>query len=190
MAKRTILAALLMGVIASFMAMPVYADREGDALAHVWIWVDPTIAVNVLTPDVDMGSTQHGPFGWCIPFRVDANSQMIYISAMATNLYKGDSPHTSEAPPLPVNIAAGILIGCTDATPMGAEPRLRQYETSPVDFNGYVAWWIIGCNWESGQIGRFSQDVGLCVGWIQPDPEQPMGEYSGFVKILAMIPPA
>ena len=40
---------------------------------------------------------------------------------------------------------------------------------------------------ESSQNNHFSQDVFVTVTWIQIDPEQPTGEYSGRVRIIVFL---
>jgi hypothetical protein len=43
--------------------------------------------------------------------------------------------------------------------------------------------------YESSQNNHFSQNVNVVVTWNQDDPEKPMGEYSGCVRLTALVLP-
>ena len=99
------------------------ADTDGNAIAHVWVDVDPNITCGAITPNVDLGSIQTGEIPGAIIFRIDANVERCAISIGATMLYKGDDPFTPTVLPIPVLVDAGALVMPTDANPVeGGDP--------------------------------------------------------------------
>jgi len=168
-------------------ASAVMADLESEATAHVYVNVVPNVAVRVMDANVDLGQVQFGDFYSTITFRIDANSQDVWISAAASNLYKGNDP-ASEVDPLPVADAAGVRITPTNANPMNGGSNIAQY-IEGTTINGFPGLLTEQINFESSQNNHFSQDVDLLFTWKQPDPEQPQGQYSGFVKMYAMLYP-
>ena len=167
----------------------VRGDTEGSASAHVYVVVDPNVAVSAETPIVDAGTVQTGEFSATICFRVDANLQMVYLYAAASGLYKGDDPTGSEVPPIPLNLSAGIEIAPTNANPVEGGSNIANYQSDQVDIDGFSAVTTDMICFESSQNNHFSQSVYITVWWIQDDPEKPTGEYSGKVKLWAVLMP-
>lgn len=182
--KRLVLLALGMFVLSGFAV--VQADEEDHATAHVYIVVDPNMAVQPLDPAVDMGSVQTGEFvGW-VPFRIDSNTQTIKVRAEASYLYKGDDPTNSDVDPIPLSMDP-IEIECDNANPTGGNDAFLEFDASQGDCDGFPSWMTYWKELESSQNNQFSQDCLLHVYWDQDDPEKPMGEYSGCVGLWAMI---
>lgn len=170
-------------------ASNVRGDLEGSASAHVYVRVDPNVAVGALTPIVDAGTVQTGEFYATIIFRVDANLQSIYLYAAASPLYKGDDPTGTEVLPIPLNLSAGIEIDPDNANPMEGDSQVADYTSDVVDVDGFPATTTEMLCYESSQNNHFSQDVAVTVCWNQIDDEQPTGEYSGKVKLWAVLMP-
>jgi hypothetical protein len=181
-------------VSAGFVALlssSAFADRENQAMSHVFVNVDPNIAVQALTGNVGLGTVQLGSFGGSVMFRVDANEEAVTLGVATTDLYKGDDPTNEDVRPLPVDLKRGATISPSNANPVQGGTNVAEYDSEGIpiptpfgDMNGYRTNDI---TFESSQNGHFSQDVNVDVGWLQPDPEQPKGEYSGYVILYTAL---
>ena len=167
-------------------AQSAFADIDSDASAHVYVRVNPNLAVGVIDTNVDLGSVQMGDFSATITFRVEANVNDIWIWTAVSDLYKGDDPYNLTVDPLPVLQSEGVLIEPAHARPAAGASNIAAYN-GPGDINGFPGHMTESINFESSQISRFSQDVDLTIFWTQPNPEQPQGEYSGLVKMYCFI---
>ena len=105
--KKLAIVALVLTVLAGY----AMADLESYAVCRVRVEVDPNVAVRPVELFVDAGSVQTGEFTAMCLFRVDANKQMVNLSAEASNLYKGDDPTNDDVAPIPLVLSEGIL--CT-----------------------------------------------------------------------------
>jgi hypothetical protein len=178
---------LLLAIGAIALAVGVaQADPEDHAYAHVFIEVDPNMAVQPLDPAVDMGSIQTGYFTGWIPFRIDSNTQTIKVCAEASYLYKGNDPTNNEVDPIPL-AEEPIEIECDNANPTGGYDPYLEWDGTQGDCDGFPSWKTDLLEMESSQNNQFSQECTLHVVWDQDDPEKPMGEYSGCVALWAMI---
>jgi hypothetical protein len=162
------------------------ADLADDATAHVYVDVVANVAVAVQTAVVDLGSVQTGLFAGEVIFRIDANQETLDLQAAVTNLYKGDSL-TAEAI-IPVAAALGALVEPENGNEIEAGDNILAYAGTD-EINGFPALLTEIGTFESGQSGHFSQNVVVTFAWDQIDPELPMGEYSGFCMLRAMILP-
>jgi hypothetical protein len=179
---RTLLAALACVALAA----PAFADETSEATAEVFVQVNPNVTLEALDPFVDLGTVQTGVFQGLIPWRVDANTQNVLFWASASGLYKGDDPTDPETPPIPLDEEAGIQIHIPDGGPVRGEDEFLSYTggTTIEDFPGLET---EATEYESSQVGHLSQDIDMYVWWNQDDPEKPIGEYSGLVRLSAMI---
>lgn len=182
---KLLLVVLLAFMVAGFSGES-YADMSGEATAHVYVVVNPDIAVQPLTANVDAGSVQYGNFSATVRFRVDANKEAVVLGAGASPLFKGDDPSSSIVSPIP--LAAGVTISPTNANPVQGGSNVANYQ-SPCDVASFPGLCTNSIIFESSQNGHFSQDVSLTFTWNQDDHEKPMGEYSGKVKLIAFLLP-
>lgn len=180
------LAFLLLVVPAGTCNGDVPPPDEGFAACHVFVNVDANIAIMPLDAYFDLGSIQTGLFTGTIPFRIDANTQKVRIWTAASKLYKGDIFENPEVPPILFEYNSGIEIYAEMATPVGgADNRADFIGLHQIDeYPGYETERIV---FESAQNNHFSQRVDMVVHWDQSDPEKPIGEYSGRVKMLAEV---
>jgi hypothetical protein len=183
--KRLVLLALGAFVLGGFAV--AQADEEDHATAHVYIEVDPNMAVAPLEPTVDMGSVQTGYFTGWVPFRIDSNTQTIKVMAEASDLYKGNDPTNTEVAPIPLDMEEAIEIDCDNANPTGGTDAYLPYDYGQSECDGFPSFTTEWLELESSQNNKFSQDCMLHIVWNQDDPEKPMGEYSGCVGLWAMI---
>lgn len=183
--KRSIVAT---AVAASFtlLAGTAFADRANDATAKVFVWVDPNVSVMFTDAHVDLGTVQLGKFGGTATFRVDANEEQVVLGVSATDLYKGDVCEPEpEVAPLPVD-GDGALVEPERANPINSFSNLQPW-VEEINYLGCHGMRSTDIPYESAQNGHFSQNVDVTVSWDQPDPEQPQGEYSGFIILHTML---
>ena len=162
------------------------ADGSSEATADVFVTIDPNIGLMPVSPFIDMGTWQTGEFTGTIPFRVDANTEQVRLQVAASNLYKGADPFAGLVPPVDIFQPDGVTVTAELGNPTGGDDHNVAY-TGPYtidDFPGFITEEI---TFESAQPGHFSQNVELVVTWTQPDPEKPMGEYGGKVRLMAWV---
>ena len=187
---RKVLAVLAVAVFACTMA---YAQDSGiiagQAVSHVYLNVNPTIAVQPVDAVLQLGTIGTGEIGLPITFRIDANTEAVAMSAEVTDLYKGNTP-SSEVAPIEVVIDEGVLIEADAANEIAGGDGVPEYisnndKSTP---NGvFQAHQTQLVTFESGQNNHFSQNVYLTPVWGNDDSEKPVGEYSGFVYLYASV---
>jgi len=188
--KRTLFLMIsALAVAGLMMAATVNGETEGAATAHVYVVVDPNVAVSSLTPIVSAGSVQTGDVTATIEFRVDANKESVYLYVDASDLWKGDDPLGTEVAPIPLNLSEGAEIDPDNANPMEGGSQVAQFTSTQTDIDGFPAVSTDPICFESSQDGHFSQRVVVIVKWLQTDHEKPMGEYSGKVRLWALLMP-
>ena len=191
MRKAFALLALPLVLGMAFATTPAQAEESAHALSHVYVIVQPTIAVDNGTSSVDLGTVQLGIFCANIRWRIDANTEAVEFCVAASDLYKGDDPN-SEVPPLPLYVEGGVEISAEAGNPIGgASPivdvsAMTSIETPQGTFPAYQTDYV---TFESSQFAVFSQYVDTYICWYQPDPEQVQGEYSGWVALWAYVVP-
>lgn len=128
--------------------------------------------------------------GWA-SFVVHANVQEYGIGCSASKLYKGNTPlptgfeATEHDDPIDVYEEYGCYIDAQNANPVNGGSKyvsfIDQEFISDFDFS-------------VSEIRRFhfnhpepTQNITLKVKWLQDDPEKRTGQYSGFIKLTAMI---
>jgi hypothetical protein len=179
-----------LGLVTAALSSSAFADRANEAMAHVYVDVDPNVSVMALTGNLGMGSVQTGQFGGNVVFRVDANEEAVLLGVATTHLYKGDDPTNTDVKPLPVDSSVGALIEPGNANPKRGASAMAQYTSEVSVETPYGTMQGLRTNdieFESSQNGHFSQDVSVSVGWMQPDPEQTKGEYSGYVVLYTAL---
>lgn len=157
---------------------------------HVFVHVNPTISVGA-DPTVTLHPVGLGTFTGKIHYKVDANTQEVRMWVEATNLVKADRPIPVAGEDLyeiPTS-GSGVHVDADYASPLGGGTDLLKWEGAAVQ-NPDTGW-----KWRSteagvftsNQRGRFSQGVDVAVDWDQSNPELPMGDYSGWVRLTAEI---
>ena len=162
------------------------ADVQNAGTADVFVTVDPNVAVRPLVPYVNMGTIQTGIFQGFIPWRIDANTQNVKFWGGASYLYKGDDPTNTTVPPIMLDLTSGIVFTIAHGGPIGGEDTKLIY-LNPVDIDGFPGMGTETTEYESSDPGHMSQDCMMAVKWNQADAERPMGEYSGKVRLSAMV---
>jgi hypothetical protein len=164
------------------------ADPTDHVWSHVFVKVDPNIALRANLGAIDMGAVQTGDFSYDIPFRVDANTQSVKFMAGVSKLFKGDDP-LSEVLPIDINLLEGVGMKGAMSNPTGGHAPVAAYAGAETDIEGFPGMETEWVTYESSQLGHFSQYFTLTPTWNQPDAEKPMGEYSGNVELWGMVVP-
>lgn len=162
------------------------ADLTSHGTTDVYVVVNPNIGIVPLDLSVDMGNVQTGVFYGLIPWRVDANTQNVKFWGAASYLYKGNDPSNPAVPPINLNQTYGIHFDIAHGGPIGGEDNILAYINAVV-IDGFPGWETEVVEYESSDPGHMSQDCSMQVSWIQTDPEKPMGEYSGKVRLSGMV---
>jgi hypothetical protein len=166
---------------------PAHADQSNSAVATVLVNISPNIAVGVTSPIVDMGSFQTGDIQTVVQFRVDANQQQIFMYLEASDLYKGGDPTSTDVAPIRLNTSQPAWLIPANGNKMGGGPNTLAWLTTGSPIDGFSTQATEQGQFESAQNGRFSQLVTAKWLYTQPDPEKPAGQYSGKVRLTAMI---
>lgn len=165
-----------------------YADKTGSATALVYVTVNPNITIAPVTGIVNAGTVQTGIFDAAITYRVDANVEQLCFFVEVSPLFKGDDPN-SEVPPIPIDLSEGVAILPANANPLAGGCDIADYIGAGAVVEGFPTSLTETLYFESSQSGHFSQDVVVLASWNQDNPEKPMGEYSGIVRLTAMVKP-
>jgi hypothetical protein len=162
------------------------ADLLASSSSHVFVDVTANIAIAPPLGDVDLGD-QMNDFTGAAVFTVDANSQDVYLTCGASNLYKGNDPLGTEVKSLAVNLSAGCRVNPANGNRMAGLDNTLAFQSGEEEIiDGFPVAKSEQGHYESSQNGHFSQDVTIIVDWDIP-LEQPQGEYSGIVALWGAI---
>lgn len=184
--KRYLLLALCVALL-GLAYVPAYAETQGSATASVIVTINPNVAVGVLSPIVDAGTVQMGPFVADLRFRIDANTEAVKMFLEGSSLYKGDDPLNTEVAPIAILISKPVAITPQFGNRMGALPNEAAWVGAGTLIGAYPTIATETVEFESSQNGHYSQDVGYRVTYTQPDPEKPQGQYSGKVRLTVLL---
>lgn len=183
-----------LGVVVMVLAMLAFvavsfADQEASSTKRVVASVKPNIGVGAANPTP--AEIQTGRFNIKIPYRIDANTQFIKITVVVTNLYKADDPNSqySIPPSGPSSGRDGVGVVPANGNESGGAGDNFLLFTGSGDIGAFRGRQTETGTFESSQRGVFSQDVIVTAWWLQNDPEFPIGDYSGFVKLTAAVVP-
>jgi hypothetical protein len=171
------------------------ADLSNGAVVIVRMTVAANVAIHPVNVNVNIGSFQIGDLTASIDYQVDANKQEVSFFVEASSLYKGDDPTNLTVAPLAVNLSKGVLVSPANGNATGGHGNT-------LAFSGGTGALVPGdagqlfptsktetVQFTSSQNNHFSQNVNIKVTWTITDPEQPTGEYSGVVKLTALVAP-
>lgn len=145
----------------------------------------------------NLGDHMPAPVHGTFTFFVEANVQQIEFSCGATDLFKGGitmdiTPGNSHDDPIPLDKDYGCTISMDGAMPQGGNTPTASFAGGLSDLlQGIQSEWVV---WKTNAINFHanfpepSRNVSIDLRWNHTNPEQRIGEYSGFVKLYAMIP--
>lgn len=184
--KRKILTLTGVAAAAAVLSTSAFADTASSTAAHVYVDVSPNVSSGVLTGNLALDSVQNGTNPTAhVGFTLDANQEQLWLAVQTTDLYKGDDPTSTYL--LPVNQPLGATIQPVKGNPTTGASNVGVYGATAVPYDGFNAYMTNYIEFESGQNGDFSQAVYVDVGWINDNPEQPTGEYSGYVVLYSAL---
>jgi hypothetical protein len=128
--------------------------------------------------DVDLGNVGVGPVTGTIVFSVNPNMQQVNLWVAATDLYRRKADGSLDL----LNPKICLLTATPAQVVSGGADNMLAWTTAttpPVE--GLPATRTESSSFE------FPQEVVVTVQWDQSDPELPVGEYSGFVKLVAEV---
>jgi hypothetical protein len=169
------------------------AHDSGQATADVVVQVAANIAVQAATPLVSAGTIESGDFPATFVFTIDANKEQVKMMMEASGLYKGDDPTSTIVKPIPIETSGpggAVQVIPTYGNALSPHKNILDWQ------GGAVAGAAIGLfptiasetvAFESAQNGDYSQDVTYVITYNQDDPEKPIGEYSGKVRLTVLL---
>lgn len=152
--------------------------------------------------NVNMGDYMVGFIPWSFHFFVEANVQEVELACGATDLYKGNivedaTPTDPHDDPILLFQPAGCHIQMDGATPAGGGSPVATFGGDTDTLEGTQSNTANGTPWIVYKTNSIpfhanfpepSRNVWIDLVWNHDNPEQRIGEYSGFVKLYAMIP--
>ncbi len=163
------------------------ADLESSAVAHVYVNVSENVGVQASTPIVDAGSIQTGDFTATAQFSVQANQEQLQLLVDASDLWKGDDPTNTDVSPIVVKTSEGADVKAANGNPLAGQSTVLPFVGTDT-VNGFPTQKTAVRTYESSQNGIWNQLVTVKVTYNQPDPLKPKGEYSGVIRLTAMMP--
>jgi len=179
-------AALTVAVLS--VAAGVVGDARDSATATVAVRVAPTVTVSPATAVVNLSVSEVGLFSATAVFGVRANVGTVHLAAAATPLFKAGDPDGTEVAPIPLDLAAGIIISPDNASPTSGMPAKADY-ISDTTVDGMPAKSTQAIPFRSGQLNRFDQAVRVTVTWNHSAPARPTGQYGGSIRLTALALP-
>ena len=176
---------LLSILLCAALTPAAYADKTASAVNGVYVLVDPNITLSAGAYQ-NAGSIQTGEINAQVTFRVDANEQEVEFIARVTDLWKGDDSG-SEVLPIPVDESYGVKIEATNGNPLAGGSSTVVYTGEGPTVMDMPSKETEAIVIQSSQDGHFSQNVFVTAQWNQDDPEKTIGEYSGFIELVANL---
>ena len=173
-----IVSALLFSPIASTQELIVEAD------------VEPSISVISYASRVHIGTVSTGDFSSTFSFAVEANTPVVALQLLATNLYKNSDPTITAINPIRVNRAAGIDINARAAKTIDGSNWNASFDNSETlnkPEGIFLGFRTEEVKLESTQAGIFNQDVDLRVTWTQDESIKPAGRYGGYIVLYVSL---
>jgi len=167
------------------------AHGTSSATARVYATVVPSITVSeprIVTIDLQEHQMD-APIGTQVQFLVRANTQNVELQVACTDLYRAGDP--SSACKIPVGgLGVDVAHEHHDARIGGS--RLLPWCSAPLvgllppGWTGAVT--EVGL-FQTTAAPTFTQNVTVGVSWQPPGPNLPIGEYTGFVRLIGMVRP-
>jgi hypothetical protein len=179
---------LMCAVLIAGVSGVAFADLTSSAQTRVAINVVSTVGTVVTAaPTVNFQVGDPNPF-IDVTFGIHSNSEMLQFTPSATHLYKGGVYGglfylTATGGVKIVCQNAGIINGAANPTPYTATTTILG---NSGDWAANQATTVI---FDSADRGTFSQNCTLTFTWTSSDLELPVGQYSGYVKLIACVVP-
>ncbi|MBT8140516.1 MAG: hypothetical protein KJP25_12185 [Gammaproteobacteria bacterium] len=142
-----------------------------------------------------LGSIMTGYIEGSVSFLVHANAQQVTFACAATDLFKGNIPtrggfsaETTHDDEIPLYADYGCRIDVPNGNPINGYSNVGVYGSNYVE-HGSSGWEFLQTNYITFENNHPepTQYVTLTTKWLQDDHEKRQGQYSGFVKLIAMV---
>jgi hypothetical protein len=183
--KLTILAVALFFIAVA--VSPASADTTNSAVASMYVNVVSNVAISSATPLVNLGSIQKGFFPATFVWRIDSNNEAVSFFLEASNLYKGDDPTDTVVKPIRLATAIPVSFTIENGNEMASGDNKGSWTGIGKPIGIYPTAVTENVAYESSQNGHFSQNLTTVLTYNQSDQEQPMGQYSGKVRLTAFL---
>jgi hypothetical protein len=181
---------MIVAVVALALSTVAMADpnsiTQGSATAKVFVNIVPSLSVQPATPIVNANTVSLGDFTATIDFTVHANQEAVCFFVEVSPLFKGDDPNSTVLP-IPIETSAGVVVQPDGANPLGSVSNVLQFNAGTSVVDGFPALVTNTLCYESSDNGTFSHVVHVTVVWNQNDPQKPQGQYSGKVRLTALL---
>ena len=191
MRTTVLLAILATGALCLPGALARTASDASGASAQVAVRIPAHITVS--GPAVVAVDLRDHQIGSSIPanvrFLVSANAQEVELQVACTDLYQAGDPTSVHRIPV---AGPGVRITCERGRAVAGGDALLQWQQSPPAGLLPAGW--TGAVTETATFtafpaATFSQNVAVEVSWTATDPDLPLGEYRGYVKLIGLIQP-
>lgn len=174
---------LTLGLAGMLMAGTASAELMDEDMLKVTVHIEPSIAVKA-GQDAELSALQTGEVEGALQFRIDSNSQEIDLSVQASHLYKGGDPNSEYILQLSQNGGAVIHV-------VGGNPTqyTGQFNSQVNVYSGFMGYGAEPVRMESGDSGRFSNDLEIDLTWNNDEDALPVGDYIGYVKVIGVVVP-
>jgi hypothetical protein len=191
MRTTAVLAMLATGALCPQAALTHASGNTSEATARVVVHVPAYITVSgPAVVAVDLHDHQIGsPIPANVRFLVSTNAQEVELQVACTDLYEAGDPTSAHRIPV---AGAGARITCERGRAVAGGDALLQWQPSP-PAGLLPAGWTGAvteiATFTAAPAAIFSQNVGVEVSWNTTDPDLPLGEYQGYVKLIGLIQP-
>ena len=186
-----LLAILVTGALCFQAALAHTASHTSQAAARVVVQIPAHLTVS--GPAVVAVDLHDRPIGSPIPanvrFLVSANAQEVELQVACTDLYQAGDPRSTHRIPV---AGAGVRITCEHGHAVaGGDTLLRWQDSLPAGLlpAGWTGAVTEAATFTASPAATFSQNVAVEVTWNTTDPDLPLGEYQGYVKLIGLIRP-
>lgn len=161
------------------------------ATAYVKVNVAPHISVsNPVMVTIDLRENQTGiPIPARVQLAVTSNMQDVELQVACTDLYLAGDPTCGWKIPV---AGAGARLTCSQGYAVAGSDSLLPWQPSPTPgllpagWTGAVS--TVGV-FTASPAAVFNQNVAVDVSWTAMDPALPLGEYSGYVRLIGLVRP-
>ena len=190
--RATVLWAILtIGALCLPAAVARTARNISEATARVVVRIPAHITVSgPAVVAVDLHDHQIGsPIPANVRFLVSANAQEVELQVACTDLYQAGDPTSAHRIPV---AGPGVRITCEHGHAVAGGDALLQWQQSPpagllpAGWTGAVT---EAATFTAAPAAVFSQNIAVEVTWNTTDPDLPLGEYQGYVKLIGLLQP-
>jgi hypothetical protein len=132
-----------------------------------------------------------GAFSMTCDYQVRANMRDVQFFVEQSPLFKATDPTGKVVAPIPVDTSKGVTLQPVRGIARSGHGNMLMFTGNGANVGGVQTLRTEAATFSSSQANTFSQEVGVTCWWSQADSAKPPGEYSGIVRLTAlMMPPS